>query len=173
MTTLRWNLLASLCILFMIACKKNNQGNGQNGFKDCPGGTPKAIFDEKLEKVEQHSFKLKANSSTETAKFANNVHLQIYQTGCEKVSQEFQFTLLGDHSAKKTSEWVDESIALFRYMSAVSPQHMMYNQWAEAILGIKPSIKIGEKMEIAAGFYLTLNKISNSEQSFLIVKLSQ
>ena len=159
--------------IFLSCGQENPTNQNHNGFKHCAAGTPNAIFSSELDLIKKHDFQLKARSGVESIVFKDDLALQIFQTGCEQITQEFNFTLSGDFSDKKQVEWVDECIRLFRYMSTASPKHAIFNMWAGEIDRNKLHIKLGEKYQLAEGFFIKLNKIASSDQAFLAVTVSQ
>ena len=82
-------VVAIACLFVIIACGSNSN----DPFADCAQGRPVAIFSDSLEAVARHQFEIKDKIGMEQVAFKNGVALEVYQSGCDLVRQEFRFQL--------------------------------------------------------------------------------
>ncbi|MFK8103580.1 MAG: hypothetical protein AB8G15_13685 [Saprospiraceae bacterium] len=139
----------------------------------CSLGDPVAIFQPTMGKVMQHSFKLTTQNSQESVVFENGISLELFQTGCEQIKQEFQFQIKGDYQEMPPEFWIEASASQFQYMSKVSESLMSFQLWGQSIMENAANIKLGERFALGPGFYIKIDKVSAKEQSILNIELSQ
>ena len=156
-----------LLALFLFSCGDSPS----DPWADCKLPKPTAIFANN-NNVTNHQFNIKGLLGTETATFRNGVDLELIQSGCEKINQEFKFKFAGKHADKNADFWVKEAITQFRYMAGLSPNLVHFGDWASAIEVNASKLKMGQETEVAPTIYITIDKIVSSDVTLLLVLLS-
>ena len=159
------------CIFFtlsslLIACKNDSSGK-------CKFGEPTAMFSDTMEMVKKHHFEIKEKTGIELAAFKNGMMLEVEQSGCNEIHQQFTFILPGDYSKSDDTFWKVLTVKNFKILAASSPKLFPFNGWAEAIEGVSPQIKLSEPFEVDKGIQVRIDKILSANQAMLVVQLSQ
>lgn len=144
-----------------------------NSTPKCSLGDPVAIFSPKMSKVKQHEFKLTQQNSQELVSFENGISLELFQSGCENIKQEFQFQIKGDYQEMPEEFWIQASASQFQYMSSVDQSLQTFQLWGQSIMENIKEIKIGERFSLGPGFFIKIDKVSAEAQSILSIELSQ
>ncbi len=162
-------------VLALPSCNSNSDHKKaiENKFSECKYGKPQAIFSDTLQHIEAHHFTMQGKAGIEQVEFDHGVQLELIQTGCNQIRQEFRFDLPGNHDEKNTADWVRESHLLFRYMGTLSEAHVSLTFWGNALLDQIQQIKMGQALALAPGFSATLDKIPGTDQTTLIVVLEE
>jgi len=153
-------------VAFLLSCE-----NGTDNNQDCPLGQPTPIFSDSLIQVKTHLFELEEQSSLETVEFDNGVILELAQSGCEEISQEFQFKIKEIQNKNNTLSWVEAGVEQFKYMSGLGEQFAPFFMWATSIDDQKNKFALNTPLELAPGFFVTFNKVSGNNFDILIVRL--
>lgn len=162
-------LFCPLCLSvfsLLISCKNDNNGK-------CKFGDPTAIFSDTMEMIKKHHFEVKERTGIELAAFKNGMMLEVEQSGCNDIHQQFTFILPGDYSKSDDTFWKVLTVKNFRMLAASSPKLFPFNGWAEAIEGVLPQMKLSEPFEVDKGFQVRIDKILSDNQAMLVVQLSQ
>ena len=157
-------LILLLITLIFISCQSDNKDA-------CPAGLPEAIFHGELETVVEHQFERKDQDGTETLIFDDGLLLEVYQSGCETISQEFRFTAPGIPAISDPTEWIDVAAMNFFRLSSLDEPYMVFSQYAQAIMQYKDQIRIGEPIALDVSFFLTIDPVKMGEQTILRVIL--
>lgn len=158
-------LFSTLLATAFFACK--------NGEKKCPYGDPMPIFSEKLDHVKLHQFEKKDGESLESLIFDSGITLEIEQTGCEQIRQEFRFTALGDRRNLADSLWAKEAVRQLVFLSSLGPKQAPLRTWADAIEKSRSEMKLGENFDLGGGVMAQVGKVVGPDQSVLTLVLSQ
>jgi hypothetical protein len=158
--------------LFAFSCSNSNT-------KTCKSGTPKAIFTDSMPTIKKHFFELKKEASgekvgVEMVAFENKLLLEIEQSGCNQVVQQFSFIMFGKFPEKADDElWKALAIRHFRDLAKISPDLTAFNGWADAIESVKKDLKLGEITHVGDGFNVRVDKILSADKATLVVQFSQ
>lgn len=158
------SLLLSL-LLMQVACNSA----GKKG--DCPT-TPNAIFSDDLEGVEMHDFMKTGAEGLEVVSFSNGVFLEIFQSGCDTLRQEFRFRLPGIIEEEGQEFWLKEAQNQFRALGALGPDFLPFIQWADALSSWQEQFRLAQPMEVESGFWMQVDKIDSFDGPTLVVVLS-
>ena len=153
-------------IFFTSACKNKKE-------VPCKYGNPTAIFSDTMQNVKKHFFQIKEGTGVEMVAFKNNYLLEVEQSGCEEIQQQFSFILHGKFMDAPDSFWVQLAVKQFRDMAKMSPKLSLFNGWADALDAIKDKIKLSEPTEIQPHFFCRIDKVVSPEQATLVILLSQ
>lgn len=163
---LRYPSVLVFVLLIVGACKNDNQGK-------CKFGQPAAIFSDTMKMVKKHHFEIKDKTGVELVAFSNGMMLEVEQSGCNEIHQQFTFILPGDFANTNDGFWKTLAVKNFRLLSSSSPQLMAFSGWADAIESVSDKLKLAEPIEVSKGIQVRLDKILSSNQAMLVVQLSQ
>ena len=129
----------SLFFLFFTlftACKTDNG--------KCKFGDPVAIFSDTMQAVKKHHFEIKDKTGIEYIVLKNGLLLEIEQSGCNTINQQFTFELVGDFSKQDDAFWKTLAAKNFQMLSNASVKLQPFIAWSEAIESVKSKMKLGE-----------------------------
>ena len=161
-----------LAIFMAFSCAEPNR-------KTCKLGVPKAIFSDSMPTVKKHYFELKKEKTgeitgVEMVAFDNKLLLEIEQSGCTDILQQFSFIMFGKFPADTNDEiWKVLAIRHFRDLAKISPQLTGFNGWADAIESVQKDLKLGEPIKVGEGFMVRIDKILSDDKATLVVRFSQ
>jgi hypothetical protein len=163
---------AFLMLLTVFSCSNSET-------KTCKSGTPKAIFTDSMPTVKKHFFELKKEATgekvgVEMVAFDNKLLLEIEQSGCNEIVQQFSFIMFGKFPEQTNDElWKALAIRHFRDLAKISPELTAFNGWADAIESVKKDLKLGELTNVGNGFNVRVDKILSTDKATLVVHFSQ
>ena len=158
------SLIAFTFLLFQCGNKENTSSKST-----CNAPLPQAIFAKNSNQIESHSFSLQGHNATENILFSDNSKLTIFQSGCDKISQEFRFQLLPQHETDMSSLGIDRLM----FLANLDNKYMSFANWAQAIDGLRKEFERRNEVEVEKGFYVGLDKIDSNEHTTMIIKLFQ
>ncbi len=164
--------LIILCIL-IVGCGKNQQKSSGNDFENCKFGAPKAIFSDVFPSITSHSFKIFNKEGIETVRFDNGMVMELIQSGCDHIVQSFKFRLPGDHRKKNALDWVEEAVVQLRFLGGLDEKFASLSFWGNEIEQRKSEIKLGSTLDIQQGFKVKIDKVLSTNESILLLELSQ
>ncbi len=156
-------------LILLGACGKGSL----NPEKKCPMGKPIAIFSDTMAVVSDHKFEANGQEGIETVNFKNGILLELIQSGCDKLTQDFRITQQGNFEMKKDSFWINGAAQSLKLFSTYSPNLMGLNQWAMVINENKDKIKLVEPFYPQMGISITIDKITGKNETTLLLKLQQ
>lgn len=159
-----------LCIFLVIvtACKSDSNKSGK-----CKYGKPTAIFADTMQTVAKHFFQIKDDVGIEMVVFKNKLLLEIEQSGCNDIRQQFSFIMFGKFkSDTDDAVWKQLAIKHFRDLSQISPTLLAFNGWADAIESVKDKLKLSEPIEIEGKMQVRIDKILSEDKATLVVQFS-
>lgn len=141
--------------------------------KKCKLGVPKPIFSRDLQHVTMYDFQRQGQNSMESLLLDTGVSLEIDQSGCDDLVQEYRFTVKGDFSAFPDSLWPKEAVRQLVFLSTFSPKQQPLKLWADAIEEQRLQMRLGEDFELQAGIFVRVDRILSTGESTLLLRLSQ
>ncbi len=156
-------------ILLITACANDSTQQAA----DCAYGEPRPIFSDTLEAVQQHQFSSNKQEGTENVLFVTGLQLEVLQSGCEAIEQEFQFTLDGDYREETPEFWLEQATLHFQFLGSLGEQYFPLYAWGQAIGEAKAQMKLGEPHEVQPHFNAIVDKVVSKEQATLIIRLAQ
>lgn len=170
MTAIKINIIYILSFLSLLFFSCENSSSEKDNFKDCKYGQPTAIFSTDLPEVKKHQFKVKGKEGIELVSFANEMDLELIQSGCQKSTQDFNFSIPGKFEGDATY-WVNEAIKQFQYLGNLGEKFAVLSFWGQAIEAKKKHFNLGQQVEVQPGFYVKINKVVSSDFVIITVKL--
>ncbi len=163
--------LLQKAILFWTTLLVSCAGGGSS---DCRFGQPKPIFSDQLSGITEHRFEAKGQQAQERLRFSNGLALELLQSGCNSIQQEFRFLLLpSEEPVAESVDWLGKSAELLQYLSSLSEEHMGFAQWAQIIESQKSQLKLGQQVEVQPHIFVMVDRIKMGNENLLIVELSQ
>lgn len=159
------NILLCFTLLYCCSCSSPTP--------ECQLGQPTAIFHQDLPTVAQHHFQAQGQNGTESIQFTNGLHLEILQKGCEKISQEFRFTIPGKTSQQEAAYWIMQAAQSFHALANLSEQYLLYHQYAQVLEQNAKDLRLGEERGIGQGMKIQVDHIGGATQNIIRVLLSQ
>lgn len=147
--------------------------------KTCKVGAPQAIFKNGMPTVKKTYFEIKREASGENVgiemvAFDNKLLLEIEQSGCTDILQQFTFIMFGKFPEQSDDEiWKTLAIRHFRDLAKIAPELTAFNGWADAIESVKKDMKLGDVMKVGDGFNVRIDKIVSADKATLVVRFSQ
>ncbi|MBK6621080.1 MAG: hypothetical protein IPH04_18410 [Saprospirales bacterium] len=163
---MRGLLISLFAIVFFVASCKSGGGKG-----DCPT-TPTAIFSKDLEGVETHDFMQTGSEGLEIVSFRNGVFLEIFQSGCDSLRQEFRFRLPNAEEESDPAYWLQEAQNQFRAFGSLGADYLAFSQYADALSAQQEDFRLAQPMEVVTGFWMQVDKIDSFDGPTLVVILS-
>ncbi len=163
-------------ILLLIICLNSLNSCGErspNKAEDCKYGKPVSIFSNEFEQILEHNFVLKGLEGTENVVFENGIKLELIQSGCENLQQEFRFIIPETMTGEVPNIWVEYAIQLFYYMGNLDISLAQFSFWSQAFEELKEDLGNGTSLQLEPGRWVKVNGINSSDHSILIVLLSQ
>lgn len=163
-------LLIGSFFLLLTAC------GGGNEDRPCIGGEPTAIF-EGIDAFEAHSFEQKGQESVEKIEVpAMNMGIELYQSGCDRIEQEFRILL---HEAYELNTPATVCALHFsNILTMLSEKDVQklgaLQQWAAAVRADAERVKYNEKIQLSnSNIYVQIDKTHQTESAILTVVFSQ
>jgi hypothetical protein len=147
----------------------------QQNTSDCEYGDPTPIFNPEAETVVNHNFMKTGTEGLEAVQFENGVFLEIFQSGCEKVRQEFRFRLPRPENTDLENDpsfWKEVALQQLSYLGSMGPEYQPFQMWAQA-LGNTEEFKLAESREVQPGFFMKIDRILGDNSTTLLIILSQ
>lgn len=144
------------------------------GNKDCPYGDPQAIFNDKVVGGTNHEFKVSNGSSTESIEFtAMDFSVEVFQSGCEEITQEFRFHLIGELDPNIPAPECALIIAgIFQALGQQDPSLFQLGSWADAIGQSSLDFKYNESTNLKGHpFSAQLDKTHGSNSAIVTLAL--
>ena len=171
---IKFNIYTILFIasLAFFACKEKAK-TSDKPFAGCKCGAPEPIFKEGgAEAIADRNFTMTKTSAVENVVFKNGTELEVVQTGCDEIIQEFTFFYKTDMSAQNDEFWKIKAIEEFNTIASLSARYQPFGIWATAIRVAAPQMKLGQANELEKDFFVTIEKVNGGQRTQLIVKLN-
>lgn len=155
-------------LILLAACS-----NADKQQSDCTYGEPRPIFSDTLEAIQTHQFSLTDQLGIENITFTTGLELEIQQSGCDAIRQEFQFTLKGNYTDEAATFWFEQAMLHFQFLGSLGEQYFPLYAWGQAIGEVSKDMKVGEAYEVQPHFNAIVDKVVSTDQATLIVTLAQ
>ncbi|MFT5166821.1 MAG: hypothetical protein ACI8P3_002053 [Saprospiraceae bacterium] len=177
-------LLYSLFLVSYFACNSEGNQTSANGQQekstlttpatvDCKYGQPVAIFSEELPQITKQSFELIGQKGIETVTFTDGNILELYQSGCNEVRQEYRFFLTGNYKEKADSFWFEQAIARLTFVGQLDDRYAVIGMWVGAIEQLIDKMTIGQFTEAEPDTFIMVDKIEEEESAIIIIVLER
>lgn len=167
--------LLILTVLFSY-CDSNNSATKNESVSQpdskvaCKYGQPVAVFSDSLTSILSHKFELNGQKAVEEVKFENGVFLELYQSGCNEIIQEFRFILNEPFEEQPKEFWFKKAAYQFSYLSTLDERYIVsYNMWSQILSRMHEFTSLGEKFEVEQSTFFSVNTMKEGDQTMLIV----
>lgn len=160
-------LVAALSLLLGAACSHEPQP------QDCPAGMPVPIASDTMAAVVQHHFERRGQESFERIALSDGTSLELYQSGCRRIRQEFRFYLPAATTPPPRETLAAMAARRFRKMAGLSPAWVPFGQWADALEDFAPYLQHPTPLALSGGISLRVDAIESGPQWWLIVVMEQ
>ena len=155
-------------LMFFNACQSDSSKTGK-----CKYGKPTAIFNDTMPTVAKHIFQVKDGVGIEMVVFSNKLLLEIEQSGCNDIHQQFSFIMFGKfQNDTDDAVWKQLAVKHFRDLANISPSLMAFNGWADAIESVKDKLKFSEPVDLEGKTQVRIDKILSADKATLVVQFS-
>ena len=152
-------------LAFLTACHSAQKGS------DC-ATTPSAIFSADLPDVDAHDFHQTGAEGLEIVSFHSGVFLEVFQTGCDSLRQEFRFRIPGIEESETPGFWLEEAQNQFRALGALGPEYAPFTHYADALALQDEAFHLAQPMEVDNGFWIQIDQIKSFDGPTLIIVLA-
>lgn len=159
-----------LLLISITACQKESP---VSSFSDCRYQAPEAIFSESDLAISQHSFELKKGIGIEKATIEKQVDLILIQTGCDYITQEFEFSWQGNYSSQSASFWIEQSVEKFYQLGNLGAAYLSFRSLAKAIDATASEIEINQAIELQPGLVISIEPQPQRNRAILLITLSE
>jgi len=155
-----------LFTLFITSCSESVSQK-----EKCRFGEPTAIFNPENPALRSTDFQKNGRMGIETVQFNNELVLELTQSGCQEVIQDFVFTLPMTNPSADGQYWIGQGEQLMRFLGNLSPDLIQFSEWANMIAQSAKEMKLGQAKEIQTGYFVTIDKIAGNAETIIKVTL--
>ncbi|RME34645.1 MAG: hypothetical protein D6794_10320 [Deltaproteobacteria bacterium] len=160
-------LAATLALVFLAGC------TGGGGQRACPAGTPMPIGSDTMAAVVAHHFERHGQESVEEFALVDGWRVELYQSGCDLIRQEFRFGAPDTVAARPAEELFAVAAERFRKMAGLSPAWAPFSQWADAIESVATEARPGVPVELPGHIRLRVEDYHLGPEWWIVVVLEQ
>ncbi|MEM9921609.1 MAG: hypothetical protein AAF990_26130 [Bacteroidota bacterium] len=168
-TAVGYFLAVPIFLLLLAAC---GSGGSSDPFAKCRYAKPVAIFSDSLSAVKQHQFELRENTGYEKVFFESGMELELFQSGCDNIKQEFRFSFPIKHQQDEPQFWIEQAIGLLNYMGNLSEKQKPFLMWSNMIRQQQQQMDIGEAFELEPGVFAKVDRILSDNNTMILLELS-
>ncbi|KGE86159.1 MAG: hypothetical protein ACE362_03730 [Phaeodactylibacter xiamenensis] len=141
----------------------------RQSFEDCLYGAPEPIFDASLPGVSQHRFELQPGKGVERFVLNQSTIVQIEQTGCDQIRQEFTFSW---DAAARREDWAAQAIQKYRELGELGAPYLSFSAISEVLQARKEKLRPrGEAISLQPGLAFRITAAETGQQSKLVTVL--
>jgi hypothetical protein len=140
---------------------------------NCRAGVPTPIFSDSIKGVRKHNFIRKGQSGIEIVILGDNSMIEIVQSGCDEILQQYTHTRKVNMMNAPDSFFVNAAILEFSGYAQLDPKLAPFGEFANAIQNIKPSIKLAEPANLGEGYMVTIDRILSPNSTSLLISISK
>lgn len=138
-------------------------------FEDCLYGAPEPIFDASVPGVSQHQFELLSAKSMESFVLNHSTFVQIEQTGCDQIRQEFTFSW---EAANRKEDWALQAIQKYRELGELGAPYLSFKAISEVLQARREKLHPrGEAISLQPGLSFRITAAEEGQQSKLVTVL--
>jgi hypothetical protein len=138
-------------------------------FEDCLYGAPEPIFDASLPGVSQHQFELQPGKGVERFVLNQSTTVQIEQTGCDQIRQEFTFSW---QAVTRKEDWALQAIQKYRELGELGAPYLSFSAISEVLGSRKENLRPrGEPISLQPGLAFRITAAEAGQESKLVTVL--
>ena len=139
--------------------------------EECRFGEPTAIFNQDNPALLSTNFRKEGRTGIETVQFKNKLSLELTQSGCQEIIQDFAFMLPMTNPDADGQFWIKQGEQLMRFLGNTDPSLVQFSEWANMIAQSGEEMKLGQAKEIQTGYFVTIDKITGNAETIIKVTL--
>jgi hypothetical protein len=124
----------------------------------CRYGVPKALLPDKMEGMVKHDAKMEGQNGLERAKFSDGSALEILQSGCDELHQEFRF--LSPAPFPDSMGLGSLAATQFYTLARRDERLAAFEQWAQLFQSVDSMAMPGQVLQVEKGMAVKLDKIN-------------
>jgi hypothetical protein len=141
----------------------------RESFEDCLYGAPEPIFDASLPGVSQHQFELQPGKGVERFVLNQSTTVQIEQTGCDQIRQEFTFSW---QAVTRKEDWALQAIQKYRELGELGAPYLSFSAISEVLGSRKENLRPrGEPISLQPGLAFRITAAEAGQESKLVTVL--
>jgi hypothetical protein len=141
----------------------------RESFEDCLYGAPEPIFDASLPGVSQHQFELQPGKGVERFVLNQSTTVQIEQTGCDQIRQEFTFSW---QAVTRKEDWTLQAIQKYRELGELGAPYLSFSAISEVLESRKENLRPrGEPISLQPGLAFRITAAEAGQESKLVTVL--
>lgn len=141
----------------------------RESFEDCLYGAPEPIFDASLPGVSQHQFELQPGKGVERFVLYQSTTVQIEQTGCDQIRQEFTFSW---QAVTRKEDWALQAIQKYRELGELGAPYLSFSAISEVLGSRKENLRPrGEPISLQPGLAFRITAAEAGQESKLVTVL--
>jgi hypothetical protein len=152
--------------LLIMSCSENTPEK-----EKCRYGEPTAIFNQQNSAIASTNFHKEGRAGIETVQFKNKLSLELTQSGCQEIIQDFAFSLPMTNPEADGQFWISQGEQLMRFLGNTDPSLVQFSEWANMIAQSGSEMKLGQAKEIQTGYFITIDKIAGNAETIIKVTL--
>jgi len=157
-----------LCLLLLFSIGNVSCGDG-NKKQDCQYGEPVPIFSPNLPNMLEHNFTQTDQMAREVMAFNNGLAVELTQSGCDEIVQEFRFQLADSVFQGQIMDPLALAVGQLAYMGSLGPSYQGFQEWARALAEQKEDFKIAQPMELGPGIGATVDQIKGGGLTTIVL----
>lgn len=173
MCVLMSRLWIGVLLLLWSACNEpDNMERVQqtDDFAECLYERPEPIFSSYLPEVSDHDFDVVSKVGIEKVTFASGLMLDIHQSGCDELQQNFYFDI-GERLSPEYA--IVQASEYFHFLGGLDEAYLPLYEWGRLINQNAHHIELNRAFEIYPGFWVTIRQYKKKQTVLLEVVLSQ
>ena len=161
--------LRNFGVLALWACLISSCGSG--GQENCRYGTPQSIFRADPDEISNYQFSSEGQNSSETFLHTpTGRSVEIYQSGCDEISQEFRFSSqLPVHELLPDSLFILEAANCFWQFAALTEDPTLFTQYAQVLQTNAGEFPLDTDVKLDEHFFMAVQMLPVGEQSIVLV----
>lgn len=161
--------LLMFCGLLICSCSSSSE----KSFKDCPESTPDAIFSAiDVSLMLSHHFEISGFRSIEEILLISDVHLELLQTGCSPMIQQFTIQFPIDHEiSEHKHDLATFTSEAFAWIGSLSPSLQGLSAWSLVFRELAYELRSGESFDVEDIYEAKADLIISDSQLLLLVEL--
>lgn len=141
----------------------------RESFEDCLYGAPEPIFDASLRGVSEHQFELQPGKGVERFVLNQSTVVQIEQTGCDQIRQEFTFSWA---AANRQEDWALQAIQKYRELGELGAPYLSFSAISEVLQSRQEQLRPrGQSISLQPGLAFRITEAETGQRSKLVTVL--
>ena len=137
----------------------------------CAFGEPRPIFSDSMGPVVEHEFQATGLEATEKVLFSNGQKVQVFQSGCDTLLQEFRFPVPAEGNQVPFKDRAVQAMEQFAYLAGVDSKLEPLSLWTVQLTARRDTPVYGQMLELGPGYSIALDVVPGDAEDILIVKL--